>query len=147
MLFKLQLKELIQRFLAVVFPVSSLGYRTITNAKVEKLNSWSLVVNRICVKVAIFLTWMIPIVCAVPVWWAHGLATMQSRKFFKDSLPYSLKTLLDAYCYFDRTNYSFTGFHVGFFLTSFALPTVLITIMYIVMLLSLWKSSTFTASK
>ena len=51
----------------------------------KKLNSWALMGDYFCVKVAIFLTWVTPIVCAVPVWWAHGLATHQSRKINKSS--------------------------------------------------------------
>ena len=51
------------RFLAVVVPVSSLGYRTITNAKL-----------------AICLTWLTPMVMVTPVWWAHNLLHLQSRE-------------------------------------------------------------------
>ena len=51
------------RFLAVVVPVSSLGYRTITNAKL-----------------AICLTWLTPMVTVTPVWWAHNLLHLQSRE-------------------------------------------------------------------
>ena len=52
------------RFLAVVVPVSSLAYRTITNAKL-----------------AICLTWLTPMVAVTPVWWAHNLLHLQSREF------------------------------------------------------------------
>ena len=51
------------RFLAVVVPVSSLAYRTITNAKL-----------------AICLTWLTPMVAVTPVWWAHNLLHLQSRE-------------------------------------------------------------------
>ena len=51
------------RFLAVVVPVSSLGYRTITNAKL-----------------AIFLTWLTPMAAGTPVWWAHNLLSLQTRE-------------------------------------------------------------------
>ena len=51
------------RFLAVVVPVSSLGYRTITNAKL-----------------AISLTWLTPMLAVTPVWWAHNLLDFQSRE-------------------------------------------------------------------
>ena len=52
------------RFLAVVVPVSSLGYRTITNAKL-----------------AISLTWLTPMLSVTPVWWAHNLLHLQSREY------------------------------------------------------------------
>ena len=52
------------RFLAVVVPVSSLGYRTITNAKL-----------------AICLTWLTPMLSVTPVWWAHNLLHLQSREY------------------------------------------------------------------
>ena len=53
----------LSRFLAVVVPVSSLGYRKITNAKL-----------------AICLTWLTPMVTVTPVWWAHNLLHLQSRE-------------------------------------------------------------------
>ena len=55
--------------------------------------------------------------------------------------------LSDSICCFDRQNYSFSAFHVSFFISSFSIPTTIIVIMYIIMLVSLWKSSTFSTSK
>ena len=37
-------------------------------------------------------------------------------------------------------NYNFVGFHIGFFITSYAVPILAIVIMYLIMLSSLWKS-------
>lgn len=102
------------RFLAVVVPVSSLSYRTISNAKA-----------------AIVVTWVTPLVCVLPAWWAHNLHSYQTH----------------TYCCFDKENYSFEAFHISFFITSFAIPTFFITVMYIVMLISLWRSSSFRTSK
>ena len=53
--------------MAVVLPVSSLGYRTITNAKI-----------------AIALTWVTPVVLVVPVWHAHNLLTIETREYHSD---------------------------------------------------------------
>ena len=55
------------RFMAVVFPVTSLGYRTIPNAKI-----------------AICLTWITPTVLAIPVWHAHNTLTIDTRELHWD---------------------------------------------------------------
>jgi len=102
------------RFLAVVAPVSSLTYRTITNAKI-----------------CILVTWVITIVTVTPVWQAHSLVHVQTH----------------SYCCYDKENYSFKAFHVSFFITSFAFPVFFIIIMYIIMLIKLWRSATFRTSK
>ena len=57
------------RFLAVVFPVTSLGYRTIPNAKI-----------------AICLTWITPTVLAIPVWHAHNTLTIDTRELHWDMI-------------------------------------------------------------
>ena len=51
------------RFMAVVFPVTSLTYRTISNAKI-----------------AIAVTWVTPSLLVVPVWYAHNLHTVETRE-------------------------------------------------------------------
>ena len=58
-----------------------------------------------------------------------------------------VETVSDTFCCFDKEQYSFSGFHISFFITSFAFPTTLILILYIVMLVSLWGCSTFRHSK
>ena len=50
-------------------------------------------------------------------------------------------------CSFDIENYNFGGFHIGFFITSFALPILAILVMYLVMLITLWKSTSNRISK
>ena len=55
----------IRRFLAVVAPVSSLAYRTITNAKI-----------------CITFTWIITVIIVSPVWLAHSLNHLETRKEF-----------------------------------------------------------------
>ena len=52
------------RFMAVVFPVTSLSYRTITNAKI-----------------AIAATWVTPSLLVIPVWYAHNLHAAEKREF------------------------------------------------------------------
>ena len=50
-------------------------------------------------------------------------------------------------CMFDIMEHNFGGFHIGFFITSFALPIMAILVMYLVMLLTLWKSTSYRISK
>ena len=50
-------------------------------------------------------------------------------------------------CTFDIDNYDFGGFHIGFFITSFALPILAIIIMYLILLVSLWKTVSTRISK
>ena len=50
-------------------------------------------------------------------------------------------------CTFDIDNYDFGGFHIGFFITSFALPIIAIIIMYLILLVSLWKTVSTRISK
>ncbi|XP_023348763.1 allatostatin-A receptor [Eurytemora carolleeae] len=102
------------RFLAVVFPVSSLSIRTMQHAKV-----------------AIASTWVIIFLVSLPVWFSHNILSHNGVDF----------------CQFDSLQHSYFGFHVGFFVTSFALPVVLILIMYIIMLSRLWASTTYRISK
>jgi hypothetical protein len=61
----------------------------------------------------------------------------------------SFQLLISGYytCRFDIYDHSYFGFHVGFFVTSFALPVVLIIIMYVFMLTKLWASSSYRISK
>ena len=121
------------RFMAVVFPVTSLSYRTITNAKI-----------------AIALTWVTPSLLVIPVWYAHNLHTTEKRELLLlttlGCFSFSL-IFLDSFCCFDKERYSFSAFHISFFISSFAFPTLLILVLYIVMLASLWGCSTFRYSK
>ena len=50
-------------------------------------------------------------------------------------------------CTFDIENYNFGGFHIGFFITSFALPILAIFVMYLVMLVTLWRKNSNRSSK
>ena len=75
------LNDVSVRFMAVVFPVSSLAYRTITNAKI-----------------AIALTWVTPLLLVVPVWYAHNLLTVENREFAW--LPKPLSVNLKYFRYF-----------------------------------------------
>ena len=122
--------------MAVVFPVTSLSYRTITNAKI-----------------AIAVTWVTPSILVIPVWYAHNLHAVEKRELLSLSLSpppavfHSHLFYLDTFCCFDKERYSFSAFHISFFISSFAFPTLLILILYIVMLASLWGCSTFRYSK
>ena len=54
------------RFMAVVFPVTSLSYRTIRNAKI-----------------AIAVTWVTPSLVVIPVWYAHNLHSVETRELLQ----------------------------------------------------------------
>jgi allatostatin receptor len=51
------------RYLAVVFPVNSIVYRTVANARI-----------------AIGLTWLATLICVSPVWVAHNLIATNKRE-------------------------------------------------------------------
>ena len=70
------------RFLAVVVPVSSLSYRTISNAKA-----------------AIVVTWVTPLVCVLPAWWAHNLHSYQTRKDLPISTKHNIHFNFSSYSY------------------------------------------------
>jgi len=50
-------------------------------------------------------------------------------------------------CVYDIENFSLRGFHISFFITSFSLPLVFILLMYVVMLLRLWRTSSCNVSR
>ena len=73
-----------------------------------------------------------------------------SFKIFDEWQQASYTTILfleTFVCVFDDTNYSLRGFHVSFFISSFAVPIVCIVLMYLVMLCYLWKTSSCPLSR
>ena len=43
------------------------------------------------------------------------------------------------FCRFDRDQWDIKGFHVGFFISSYAIPMILIILLYVGMLRRLWN--------
>ena len=82
------------RFLAVVVPVSSLSYRTISNAKA-----------------AIVLTWVTPLVCVLPAWWAHNLHSYQTRKQQPTRFNFSFYALILSLIRFSTSLFGNTMFN------------------------------------
>ena len=64
------------RFLAVVFPISSLTIRTITNAKV-----------------LISLTWVITIASNIPIWLTHNLQKVPTGEILSDILSVHMSSI------------------------------------------------------
>ena len=127
-------------------------------------------------RLAILVTWAVILTSNVPVWMAHFTHEIENGLFHLKGLGvllYSIVKLLQNFylipnlifsticnwsitfeyfldtvvCVFDMEHYSLRGFHISFFVTSFALPTLLILLMYLVMLFRLWRSSSCTISK
>ena len=63
-------------------PVSSLSYRTISNAKA-----------------AIVVTWVTPLVCVLPAWWAHNLHSYQTRRDLPISTKHNIHFNFSSYSY------------------------------------------------
>jgi len=105
----------IDRFMAVVFPVASLEYRTVKNAGI-----------------AIVILWTVIGVANIPVWMSHKL------KYKQDPSNSSIENDA-AWCRFDSGEYSEHGFYITFFFSSYAIPMILIIFLYIAMLRRLWN--------
>ncbi|XP_067007888.2 allatostatin-A receptor [Anabrus simplex] len=106
----------LDRFLAVVHPITSMSIRTETNALM-----------------AIAVTWVVILTASVPVYLSHGEVT------------YTYKSLEHTACVFLEWNsmlrpdgYNKMAFQVIFFLTSYVIPLLLICGLYLRMLLRLW---------
>ena len=66
----------VSRFLVVVFPISSLTTRTITNAKV-----------------LISLTWVITIASNIPIWLTHNLQKVPTGEILSDILSVHMSSI------------------------------------------------------
>ncbi|XP_013781336.1 allatostatin-A receptor-like [Limulus polyphemus] len=97
------------RFMAVVHPVSSISIRTENNAYI-----------------AITVTWSLILLACLPVLPAHGEVT-----YDVGSHKYSM-------CVFLQEGYNYPAYQVSFFLSSYVVPLVLIFCLYVLMLKRLW---------
>ncbi|XP_055606216.1 allatostatin-A receptor isoform X2 [Uranotaenia lowii] len=103
----------LDRFLAVVHPITSMSVRTEKNAII-----------------AITVTWFVILTTAIPVAISHGI------------LRYPSKGEDYTACLFLHTEgYSLIAFHVSFFLSSYIVPLTLISMLYVGMLARLWKGA------
>ncbi|CAO1408718.1 unnamed protein product [Diamesa serratosioi] len=103
----------LDRFLAVVHPISSISIRTQRNAFL-----------------AIIIAWLVIITTAIPVGITHG-------EVFYISRDHEVNT---ACLFLSGEGYSHPAFQISFFLSSYVVPLALISILYMGMLLRLWKA-------
>lgn len=101
----------LDRFLAVLFPVSRL--------RSER--------NTI---VSIFVIWVIVLVTCLPVFHAHGIFEYMDNGRNLTSCTYTNESFM-----------AWSTFHISFFITSYLMPLIFISILYFLMLLRLWKSN------
>ncbi|XP_022239718.1 allatostatin-A receptor-like [Limulus polyphemus] len=100
----------LDRFMAVVHPITSMSIRTERNAYI-----------------AIVITWSCIIVACVPVLQAHGL------------MNYMFREKEHSVCVFlADEGYNHVAFQISFFLSSYVVPLVLIFALYMLMLKRLW---------
>jgi allatostatin receptor len=102
------------RYLAVVFPVSR-----VRNER-----------NTI---VAIIILWIVVLVANLPVFHVHGIT-----EFYDHHMNRSITSCI----YLNDNDFmTWSTFHISFFLFSYLLPFIFISILYFFMLLRLWKSN------
>ncbi|CAB4054249.1 ASTA-R [Lepeophtheirus salmonis] len=116
----------LDRFLAVVYPVVSLPFRTVENAVM-----------------AIITTWIIISTASSPIWFSHHLQ-IKPNADLRDSNTTLSENLNDAdrdkyWCRFSTEDYSIRGFYISFFVAGFAIPLALISILYLLLLKRLWN--------
>lgn len=101
----------LDRFLAVVHPISSMSIRTERNALIATVLAW----------VFIFTT-------AIPTAVCHG------------EISYMHKGVNHTACLFLEDGYNHSLFQISFFLSSYVIPLSLISFLYVGMLSRLWKT-------
>ncbi|KAL9693637.1 hypothetical protein quinque_012922 [Culex quinquefasciatus] len=103
----------LDRFLAVVHPIASMVIRT------ERNTLW-----------AITVLWVVIVTTALPVMFAHGV----NKNLYQDREIASCTFL-------ENDQFSRAAFHIAFFSSSYLVPLVLISVLYMCMLSRLWRSS------
>ncbi|TRY69146.1 hypothetical protein TCAL_09735 [Tigriopus californicus] len=109
----------LDRFLAVVFPIESMTWRTETNCKL-----------------VIAVTWVVTVMACVPLLFAHGvindgIANAYCMFLNERTIPF----LSDGY------RWNLLTFQISFFATAYLLPLLLICGLYSVMLHRLWNQA------
>ncbi|CAL1273166.1 unnamed protein product [Larinioides sclopetarius] len=100
----------LDRFLAVVHPITSMSIRTVQNA---------------CI--AIGIMWAVIVLACIPALQSHGLIY-----YTYQSIEYSVCMFLSS------EGYNYAAYQVCFFLSSYIIPLSLIFILYVLMLKRLW---------
>lgn len=103
----------LDRFLAVVHPITSISIRTEANAMLS-----------------IGVAWLLITITAIPVMFSHGEAE------FVDEF-YSIVVIKCVFL--SQDGYNHPVFQISFFLSSYVVPLTLISVLYVCMLASLWK--------
>eukprot|EP00095_Tigriopus_kingsejongensis_P000724 maker-scaffold338_size202645-snap-gene-1.15 protein:Tk00724 transcript:maker-scaffold338_size202645-snap-gene-1.15-mRNA-1 annotation:"allatostatin a receptor" len=109
----------LDRFLAVVYPIESMTWRTETNCKV-----------------IIALTWVITVMSCVPLIFAHGEITEGATNTYCMFLDNQTIPFLPI-----GYRWSWFTFQISFFVTAYLLPLLLICGLYSVMLHRLWNQA------
>ncbi|XP_058128905.1 allatostatin-A receptor-like [Anopheles ziemanni] len=103
----------LDRFLAVVHPIASMVIRTEKNTVL-----------------AITILWILIITTALPVSFSHGINVYK----------YGEREIITC-GFLANTDFSWAAFHIAFFLSSYVVPLILISVLYMWMLSRLWRSS------
>ncbi|KAG5680235.1 hypothetical protein PVAND_009758 [Polypedilum vanderplanki] len=104
----------VDRYIAIVHPISGISIRTEKNATL-----------------AIGVAWLFITTCCIPWGFAHGLVT-----FANDEYEEETKCIFSSH-----EGYNHPIFQISFFLSSYVVPLTLISVLYVCMLLSLWKGT------
>ncbi|XP_013790687.1 allatostatin-A receptor-like [Limulus polyphemus] len=99
----------LDRFMAVVHPITSMSIRTEKNAYV-----------------AITVTWSLILLACLPALPAHG------------EVSYDVGSNRYSMCVFLQEGYNYPAYQISFFLSSYVVPLVLIFCLYVLMLKRLW---------
>ncbi|CAG9804066.1 unnamed protein product [Chironomus riparius] len=102
----------VDRYIAIVHPISGISIRTEKNATL-----------------AIGVAWLFICSSCIPVGLSHGLVT------YGEEYEY-----VEIKCIF-LTQYNHSVFQISFFLSSYVVPLTLISVLYVCMLASLWKGT------
>lgn len=106
----------LDRFLAVVYPISSMTVRTERNASI-----------------AIFFMWLVILVASVPAFLFHGVVSYNHGE-----LEHSHCVFLEADPQFRPDGYNQASFRIIFFLAAYVVPLLTIVALYLLMLTRLW---------
>ncbi|XP_049285260.1 allatostatin-A receptor-like [Anopheles funestus] len=103
----------LDRFLAVVHPIASMVIRTEKNTVL-----------------AITILWVLIITTGLPVSFAHGIEKFEYHD-----------RVIETCGFLEKDSPSWPAFHIAFFLSSYVVPLILISVLYMWMLSRLWRSS------
>lgn len=109
----------LDRFLAVVHPIASMSIRTERNAIT-----------------AIAVTWVVILIASVPVYLSHGEVT-----YTYSSAEHTACVFLEADLVNRPDGYNKPVFQIIFFATSYVTPLALICVLYLWLLLRLWRGA------